>query len=287
MQTQMVILLLAAAALLPDPQNPRKAVDSEELRVDLRLLGQDMKRRGVLVPLIVRRNGDVHVVIDGHRRLAAALLVGIDKLPCIVVEGNVTPEQALEIALITSLHKQDLSTPDKVRAYFALKRLHPGSTAKDLAARLSIHPSLASEYQCYEHCTPEVQKAFDDGKLVLKAMNAISRQPPEAQGELLEMALAGLPGAEVARRARTSGNGKKSKATVKVSRAVIEMGNAVVVVKRKNLDMSALIETLEECLKCAKADAKEKFDIKTFVQAMSARAKGGEHERNDAGGSGG
>src|SRR5262249_16000606 len=128
MQSQMVILLLAAATLLPDPKNPRrKEQDSEELRLDLRLLGQDMKKRGVLVPLLVRRNGDVYVVIDGHRRLAAALLAGIEKLPCIVVERDVSEAEIREIQLVTRLHSRDL-TPFEV--YLASKSwlaLHQGA----------------------------------------------------------------------------------------------------------------------------------------------------------------
>ncbi len=272
MQTQMVILLLAAATLMPDPKNPRKVVDREELRVDLRLLGQDMMRRGVLVPLLVRRNGDVYVVIDGHRRLAAALLVGLDKLPCIVVEGNVTPEQSLEIALITSLHKQDLSASEKVHAYLALKQLRAGSTAKDLAARLSIDPSLASTYQCYENCTNEVQKAFDDGKLVLKAMAAISRQPPEAQAELLEMSLAGLPGEEIVRQARKRLNGS-SRDEERSKRIRIDVGGGITVtVAGLNVSLDDGIDATDKAKKIMEKGKKENLTAKTISKVSAERA---------------
>ncbi len=275
MQTQMVILLLAAARLMPDPQNPRKAADGEDLRLDLRLLGQDMKQRGVLVPLLVRRNGDVYVIIDGHRRLAAALLVGIDKLPCIVVEGNVTPEQSLEIALITSLHKQDLSAPEKVHAYLALKRLRAGSTAKELAARLSVDPSLASIYQSYENCIPDVQKAFDEGKIVLKAMNAISRQPQETQGEILQMALAGMSGAELVRRTRkmrADGSSKGSEVRVDRIKIELESGMAVTFAK-KGLTLDDAIEAAPEAVKVMKKGRDEGLTAKTISRASAERAK--------------
>lgn len=275
MQTQMVILLLAAATLVPDPKNPRKAVDNEELRVDLRLLGQDMMRRGVLVPLLVRHNGDVYVVIDGHRRLAAALLVGIDKLPCIVVEGTVTPEQSLEIALITSLHKQDLSASEKVHAYLALKQLRAGSTAKDLAARLSIDPSLASTYQCYENCTKDVQKAFDEGKLVLKAMAAISRQPSEAQSELLEMSLAGLPGEEIVRQARKRLNGS-SKDQERSKRIRIDVGGGITVtIAGPNLSLDDGIDAADKAKKIMEKGKKENLTAKTISKVSAERAAAG------------
>ena len=45
MQTQMAVLLLAAVTLQPDPKNPRQVANSEDARLELRLLGQDMKRR--------------------------------------------------------------------------------------------------------------------------------------------------------------------------------------------------------------------------------------------------
>src|SRR5579885_2625359 len=142
MQSQMVILLLAAATLLPDPKNPRKVADGQDS--ELLLLSQDLKKRGCLVPLIVKRRGDVYMVIDGHRRRAAALLAGIEKLPCRVFEENVSDAEIREAQLVLPLHAQGL-TPYEV--YCGAKNwlsLHPGSTAKHLAQAINRSESYVS-----------------------------------------------------------------------------------------------------------------------------------------------
>jgi ParB-like chromosome segregation protein Spo0J len=62
----MTVVMLAVAILLPDPKNPRQLKEGE----DLQQLSLDIKRRGILVPLLVRREGENCVIIDGHRRHA-------------------------------------------------------------------------------------------------------------------------------------------------------------------------------------------------------------------------
>jgi ParB-like chromosome segregation protein Spo0J len=256
---------LPASAIQTNPDNPAHRSIPDPLLV------QDIKHRGIIDALIVAEQGQPHSLYDGHRRLAAGIAAGLAKFPCLKIKGDVAPE---EIRLVTSLHKKDLSCPEKVHNYLALRRLHPGSTAKDLAARLSIDPSLASMYQCYENCTPKVQKAFDDGKLVLKAMNAISRQPPEAQGELLEMSLAGMPGEEIARRARKRVNGS-SKEQVRVARIKIDLGNVTVTFSGKDISLEDAIEAAPEAAKVMKKGRDEGLTAKTISKASAERAKAG------------
>ncbi len=99
------VIMVSVGDLMPNPDNPRHLPDTVEERRKLELLSQDMKRRGVLVPLLVEGKGAKYLVRDGNRRLAAALLGKIEKLPCIPVDGELTPEQAMEIGLVTSLQK--------------------------------------------------------------------------------------------------------------------------------------------------------------------------------------
>jgi hypothetical protein len=50
------------------------------------LLVEDIARHGVLVPLVVVQDGKRYIVQDGRRRLLAARLIGLDELPCVVVD---------------------------------------------------------------------------------------------------------------------------------------------------------------------------------------------------------
>jgi hypothetical protein len=207
---------LAADEITPNPGNPAHRSIPDPLMV------QDIKRRGILDPLLVGEQGPPHLLYDGHRRLANGIAAGLKNFLCLKIPGDVPAE---EIRLVTSLHKKDLSCPEKLHNYLALKQRYPGSAAKDLAARVSIDQSLASMYGCYENATAEVQKAFDEGKLVLKAMTAISRHPPEVQGELLQMSRTGVSGEEIVRRARKAASG--GQATERESRIRIELPGGV------------------------------------------------------------
>lgn len=90
--------------LHPDPDNPRKHFDEQELH----RLGEDMLARGVLVPLLAKPDG---TIIDGERRWRAALLKGIEELPVIVTDK---PEKEIRgIQLATVFHKADLNFYEK------------------------------------------------------------------------------------------------------------------------------------------------------------------------------
>ena len=119
---------------------------------------------------------------------------------------------------------------------------------------------------------PAAQDALRAGAITLEDTFLMARMPEQQQHAILAARLGGAGREQLRGHAKKSRNG--GKATVKVASAKIEMADAVLVVRRKNLDMSGLIDTLEECLKNARKDAKD-FDIKTFQRMMADRAKGG------------
>jgi ParB-like chromosome segregation protein Spo0J len=258
----MQLIHLPVGLILPNAENPAHRSVPDPLLV------QDIKKRGILEPLLVG-NGPPHPLFDGHRRLAAAKLAGIEKVPCLVI-GDVSAE---EIRLVTAVHKKDLSSPEKVHAFFALKLLYPDGTAKDLAARLSIDPSLASIYGSYEHCIPDVQVAFDAGQLTLKAMYAISKQELGEQRELLEMSLS-CSGEEIVRKARNRVNGSNG---VKVSRMKIALASGVAVTLSANgLTLDAAIDAAAEAHRVLEKGRKDGLTAKTIQKVSADRAaKGG------------
>lgn len=69
--------------LAPDPDQPRKVFT----KASLESLGESLKHR-VHVPLLVRRNGEQLVIHDGERRFRAAQAIGLDTLPCLLVQDE-------------------------------------------------------------------------------------------------------------------------------------------------------------------------------------------------------
>ena len=87
----------------PDPAQPRKTFDDEALKE----LAASIAEHGLLQPIAVRPqvNGRYRI-IAGERRWRAASLAGLTELP--VVVKDITDEQAMELALVENLQREDL-----------------------------------------------------------------------------------------------------------------------------------------------------------------------------------
>ena len=78
-------------------------------------LAESIRQQGILQPLLVRPAGEDYQIILGERRWRAAQQAGLETVPCIVQE--VEDRQALEMALIENLHREDLNAVERARAY--------------------------------------------------------------------------------------------------------------------------------------------------------------------------
>ncbi len=70
-------------------------------------LAASIRRVGILVPLIVRSEGDKYDLIAGHRRLVAAMRLGLAEVPCIIRDSS--EAQSSEMAFAENIFRQDLS----------------------------------------------------------------------------------------------------------------------------------------------------------------------------------
>jgi ParB/RepB/Spo0J family partition protein len=102
-------------------------------RSDLGDLGElvaSVARHGILQPLLVRRgDSGALVLVDGHRRLAAASEAGLEQVPVLVRED--LDGQALVASLVTALKREDLDPVEEAKAY---GRLIDGGLSKKGAA---------------------------------------------------------------------------------------------------------------------------------------------------------
>jgi len=256
---RMAIMLLAAITLQPDPDNPRKYCDKEELE----RLGQDMQRRGVLVPLIIR--DVVNMVIDGHRRLAAALMVGIEKLPCIVVPEGTTAAQVKSIQLVTSLTKADLNAYERYCGFTDLKALTPGMTNKGLAAELSVSAPLVSMIFTLDKCIPQAKELAEKGLLNLNEWYRLSKLSPERQAEKLAAKLTGA-----------NPKGDSESETVRVTRINCDVPGrkkAKLCIAAENLSLSLAVEIAQDWLREAKKAIEQNISAPSFVKVCRDKSK--------------
>jgi ParB family chromosome partitioning protein len=95
---------LPVAALQPGKYQPRTRMDQEALNS----LAASIKAQGIMQPILVRPVGDgKHEIIAGERRWRAARIAGLSSVPVLV--RNVPDQQALAVALIENIQREDLN----------------------------------------------------------------------------------------------------------------------------------------------------------------------------------
>lgn len=95
----------------PNPFQPREHFDEEETAE----LAASIRSKGVLQPVLLRREGLGFQLIAGERRLRAARRAGLNSVPAIVRE--VSDREVLELALIENEQRVDLSPIESARSY--------------------------------------------------------------------------------------------------------------------------------------------------------------------------
>jgi ParB family chromosome partitioning protein len=121
--------------IAPNPHQPRQRLDSDALAE----LAASIREHGLIQPLIVSEAledappGCEYQLIAGERRLEAAKLAGLERVPVIVKEA--TPEQMLEIALVENLQRADLNPLEEAAAYQQLSDEF-GLTQQEIAEKV-------------------------------------------------------------------------------------------------------------------------------------------------------
>lgn len=101
--------------VIPNQFQPRRDFDESALSE----LSESIKANGIIQPLIVRRGEDGKFsLIAGERRLRAAKLAGVKQVPVVIRKS--TDKEALELALIENIQREDLNCVDVALSYFQL-----------------------------------------------------------------------------------------------------------------------------------------------------------------------
>ncbi len=97
-----------------NPEQPRKTFSDEELSE----LAASIKEKGVLQPILLRAvtgKNYMYEIVAGERRFRASKLAGLSEIPALV--KNITDENAMEIALIENVQRENLNPIEEAAAY--------------------------------------------------------------------------------------------------------------------------------------------------------------------------
>jgi ParB family chromosome partitioning protein len=173
------------AEVSPNPYQARTIWNEE----DLAELAASVKANGVIQPIIVRPFQGAYQLIAGERRLRAAQMAGLARIPALVRE--VTEEELFEWSLVENIHRRDLNPLERARAYqrylgaFSL-------TQAEAADRLGEDRSVIANYLRLLDLPEEIKQMLVDGRLTMGHARAILSLPTdELRRKLANRALAG------------------------------------------------------------------------------------------------
>ncbi len=176
------ILLIPQEEIVANPDQPRKYFNPEELES----LAQSIRLNGILQPISVRLLDDgQYEVIAGERRLRAARMVGLLKIPCILLTAN--DEKASVYALIENLQRCDLNFFEEAFAIHSLINEH-GLSQEEAAKRLGKAQSTLSNKLRLLKLPDDVKNAISQAGLTERhARTLLKIEDVEKQREALQI----------------------------------------------------------------------------------------------------
>jgi ParB family chromosome partitioning protein len=165
--------------ILANPYQPRRRVDEEALRG----LRDSILEHGVIQPILVTETIEGYRLVAGERRLRAAELAGLERIPA-VVRQLADPEH-LELALVENLQRADLDAMEEAHAYRQLIDEF-GFTQETVASRVGRARSTVTNTLRLLELEPSVQAAIADGSLTEGHGRALVGLEPEFQARLLD-----------------------------------------------------------------------------------------------------
>ncbi len=114
-RTESVPLDVAVDRITPSPFQPRRTFDE----VKIEELAASIRNQGIIQPLVVRPKGDDFELIAGERRWRAALKAGLARVPVVIRHAD--DHEALQLALVENLQREDLNPIEEANGYKRLQ----------------------------------------------------------------------------------------------------------------------------------------------------------------------
>jgi len=144
-----------------------------------------IKEHGILQPIVVEEMGEERYKLHiGSRRTAAARILGLKKVPAIILDDHLEVKKSREIMLVENLQREDLDSMDEAEAYAALREM--GVKVSEIARRVGKERTYVSHSMRLLNLHPEVRTAVRQNTIPREHALALLRLEPEQQLELAE-----------------------------------------------------------------------------------------------------
>jgi ParB family chromosome partitioning protein len=164
----------------------RRAIEKEPLEE----LSASIALHGVLQPLVVEPGAEGRYNLQiGMRRLAAAKMAGLGKVPAVILDGPLGAEDSLAMRLVENIHREDLDPIDEAEAYSALREM--GVNVSEIAKRVGKERTYVSHSMRLLGLHPRVREAVRKQSIPREHALTLLRLEPEQQLELAREVMEG------------------------------------------------------------------------------------------------
>ncbi len=174
---------ISIARIKRNPYQPRRRVDEEALEQ----LAASIAEHGVLQPILVTETLDGYQLVAGERRVRAAQLAGLDRVPAVV--RQLADRDQLELALVENIQRADLNAMEEATAYRQLISEF-GFSQEQLAQRVGRARSTVANTLRLLEMDGRVQEAVADGRISEGHARAMAALPGSHQAQLVNTIVA-------------------------------------------------------------------------------------------------
>jgi ParB family chromosome partitioning protein len=169
---------IALDRIRENPRQPRTRMDDAALVT----LAASIREHGVIQPVLVTETIDGYQLVAGERRVRAARMAGLERIPAVV--RQLADREQLELALVENLQREDLDPIEAARAYRQLIDEFAFSQ-EDLAGRVGRARSTVANTLRLLDLHPSVQDAVADARISEGHARALGGLEMEAQARVL------------------------------------------------------------------------------------------------------
>ena len=153
------ITKLSLEDIEPNKNQPRKSFDT----ISISELAESVKQHGILQPLIVRKTeNNKYEIVAGERRWRACKIAGLTDIPVII--KDISDNEAMELALIENLQRENLNVIEEAMGYKVLAEEH-GYTQEKISQKVGKSRPVITNALRILKLPDDVKKSIKEGKI--------------------------------------------------------------------------------------------------------------------------
>lgn len=261
------ILLIPPDLIYPNPNQPRRDFNMDELHS----LADSIRVSGILQPITVRQgeNG-LYELVAGERRLRAARIAGVPRVPCI--EIRVCSDESAVLALIENIQRSNLSYFEEAEGIAQLMA-QLGANQDEIARRLGKAQSTLSNKLRLLKLSPEIRRQIAEAGLTERHARALLKLEDL---ELQRMALREI----ISKRLNVSDTDKLVEKLNRPQKK--KKGKPMLVLKDIRIFMNTISHAVDTMKRAGIAAVTEKNETEDYIEYHVKIQKTGEKQKTPA-----